>query len=72
MTVANTNPIQHFTANGLTKVFAFQFEVENKSNIVVTANDATVAESEYSYNEATRSIQFNTAPISRNTAYRRA
>ncbi|MDC4764933.1 hypothetical protein ABTD81_17820 [Acinetobacter baumannii] len=38
MTVQNTIPIQHFTANGLTTVFAFDFEVEGKDNIVVSVN----------------------------------
>lgn len=63
MTVENTNPIQHFTANGVSKVFAFDFAVEDKSNIAVLANGVTVEPSEYNYNEATRSIEFNTAPI---------
>lgn len=63
MTVANTNPIQHYTANGISKVFTFDFLVEGKSNIVVSANGVTVDPSEYSYSEATRSIEFNTLPV---------
>lgn len=35
MTVENTNPIQHFTANGVTTTFAIQFAVEGKDNIKV-------------------------------------
>lgn len=38
MTVQNTIPIQHFTANGITTVFAFDFEVEGKDNIHVSIN----------------------------------
>lgn len=62
MTVANTNPIQHYTANGSSRVFTFDFEVEGKANLAVSVNGATVDPSEYSYIEATRSIEFNTAP----------
>lgn len=62
MTVENTNPIQHFTANGISKVYSFNFLVEGKDNLVVSANEVTVDPSEYSYIEATRSIEFNTVP----------
>ena len=62
MTVENTNPIQHFTANGISKVYSFNFLVEGKDNLVVSANGVTVDPSEYSYIEATRSVEFNIVP----------
>lgn len=62
MTVANTTPIQHYTANGLSKVFSFDFVIEEKANITVLVNGVTVDPSDYNYIEATRSIEFTSAP----------
>lgn len=62
MTVENTNPIQHFTANGETTVFAFEFAVEGKDNIKVTVNGTEVTVNDYSYNAASNAVVFNTAP----------
>lgn len=63
MTVENTNPIQHFTANGETTVFAISFAVEGKDNIKVTVDGTDVSINDYSYNALTNSVVFNTAPV---------
>lgn len=63
MTVENTNPIQHFTANGETTTFAINFSVEGKSNLKVTANSLTISVNEYSYDVLTNSVVFNVAPV---------
>lgn len=62
MTVENTNPIQHFTANGATTVFAINFEVEGKDNIKVTVDCTTVSVNDYSYDASVNAVVFNTAP----------
>lgn len=62
MTVENTNPIQHFTANGQSKVFTVNFAVENKENLKVTVNGTTVSVNDYSYDASTKAVVFNTAP----------
>lgn len=63
MTVENTNPIQHFTANGETTVFAISFAVEGKDNIKVTVNGSVVSVNDYSYDALTKAVVFNTAPV---------
>lgn len=63
MTVENTNPIQHLTANGQSTVFAINFAVENKNNLKVTVNGTTVSVNDYSYNSSTNAVVFNTAPV---------
>lgn len=63
MTVENTNPIQHFTANGETPVFAISFAVEGKDNIKVTVNGSVVSVNDYSYDALTKAVVFNTAPV---------
>lgn len=63
MTVENTNPIQHFTANGETTTFVINFTVEGKSNLKVTANGLTISVNEYSYDVLTNSVVFNVAPV---------
>lgn len=62
MTVENTNPIQHFTANGETTVFAISFAVEGKDNIKVTVNGSVVSVNDYSYDALTKAVVFNAAP----------
>lgn len=62
MTVENTNPIQHFTANGETTVFAISFAVEGKDNIKVTVNGSVVSVNDYSYDALSKSVVFNAAP----------
>jgi len=62
MTVENTNPIQHFTANGEATVFAIDFDVEGKDNIKVTVDGETVTVNDYSYDAAVNAIVFITAP----------
>ncbi|MFV5370030.1 phage tail fiber protein [Acinetobacter junii] len=62
MTVENTNPIQHFTANGETTVFAISFAVEGKDNIKVTVNGSVVSVNDYSYDALTEAVVFNAAP----------
>lgn len=63
MTVENTNPIQHFTANGETTVFAISFAVEGKDNIKVTVNGSVVSVNDYSYYALTKAVVFNAAPV---------
>lgn len=63
MTVENTNPIQHFTANGETTVFAISFAVEGKDNIKVTVNGSVVSVNDYSYDALTKAVVFNAAPV---------
>ncbi|MGE8646245.1 hypothetical protein [Acinetobacter vivianii] len=63
MTVENTNPIQHFTANGETTVFTINFAVEGKDNIKVTVNGTDVSVNDYSYDTSLNAVVFNTAPI---------
>lgn len=65
MTVENKLPIQHFTANGITKDFAINFEVEGKDNIRVTANNEVVSKDAYSYDSLTKSVVFNIVPVAR-------
>ncbi|NNH76948.1 hypothetical protein HLH17_04510, partial [Acinetobacter sp. ANC 5380] len=62
MTLENTNPIQHFTANGETSVFAFEFEVENKDNIKVTLDGEAVPIYAYEYDESVNAVVFNFEP----------
>ena len=62
MTVENTNPIQHFIANGETTVFAISFAVEGKDNIKVTVNGSVVSVNDYSYDTLTKAVVFNAAP----------
>lgn len=62
MTVENTNPIQHFTANGETTVFAISFAVEGKDNIKVTVNGSVVSVNDYIYDALTKAVVFNAAP----------
>lgn len=62
MTVENTNPIQHFTANGETTIFAISFAVEGKDNIKVTVNGSVVSVNDYSYDTLTKAVVFNAAP----------
>lgn len=62
MTVENTNPIQHCTANGETTVFAISFAVEGKDNIKVTVNGSVVSVNDYIYDALTKAVVFNAAP----------
>lgn len=62
MTVENINPIQHFTSNGETTVFAISFAVEGKNNIKVTVNGSVVSVNDYSYDALTKAVVFNAAP----------
>lgn len=62
MTVKNIKPIQHHTANGTSKTFSFDFEVENKENIVVFIDGEPKHPSEYDYFENPRTIQFKVIP----------
>ena len=61
MTVANTNPIQHYTANG-SETFVFGFAVEGKDNLKVTVEDTVVSINDYSYDASLNAVVFNTAP----------
>lgn len=63
MTVENTNPIQHFTANGQSTVFAIGFAVEDKNSLKVTVNGTTVSVNDYSYDALANAVVFNTAPV---------
>ncbi|MEG6547663.1 glycosyl hydrolase family 28-related protein [Acinetobacter bereziniae] len=63
MTVENQLPLQHFTANGNTKTFAINFAVEGKDNIKVTANGEVVTVDAYSYDNLTKAVVFNIAPV---------
>lgn len=63
MTVENQIPIQHFTANGSTTVFAINFVVKGKDNIKVTVNSTDVSANDYSYEASLNAVVFNTAPV---------
>lgn len=63
MTVENQLPIQHFTANGSTTVFAFSFAVEGNDNFKVTVNGTKVSINDYNYDASLNAVVFNTAPV---------
>ena len=63
MTVENQLPIQHFTANGSTTVFAFNFAVEGKDHFKVTVNGTAVSVNDYRYDASLNAVVFNTAPV---------